>query len=139
MNLGDNNSDAALGRAVEGTISLTAQLPNGKSIQMSGYVLTGDTLSDINIKLDVMVAAIERQRLIAEVPELEVKLLQLMDARTQMQAILETTSAKSKKTSQDVQHETTARINIKKLDADIERGEQKVAEAKRAAAAAKVV
>ena len=71
MNQGDND-----GGRVAGSYTLTAQLPNGKQLTLSGYILADDGVDDLNKRLDVAAQVVERQRLAAEVPELEAKLAQ---------------------------------------------------------------
>lgn len=129
MNIGDNN-----GGAVAGSFSLSAQLPNGKSLTFSGYVLQAESESDVHMKIDLAVRAVERQRLIAEVPELEARLEQMLDAKAQMEAILQTTSQLAKLSSQEKSNVNTAKVNLGKLERDIARGTAAIQKARDAAA-----
>ena len=129
MSVGDNNSGA-----VAGSFTLSAQLPNGKSLTFSGYVLQGETRADIDTKLDVAALVVERQRLAAEVPELEKKLEQYVQAREQVETIIAELTGYEKLTSTQKQQLNTMRVNLKKIDGDIEKGKAAIAEARKATA-----
>jgi septal ring factor EnvC (AmiA/AmiB activator) len=129
VSVGDNNSGA-----VAGSFTLSAQLPNGKSLTFSGYVLQGESRVDIDTKLDVAALVVERQRLAAEVPELEKKLEQYVQAREQVETIIAELTAHEKLTSTQKQQLNTMRVNLKKIDGDIEKGKAAIAEAKKATA-----
>lgn len=135
MNLGETNDSS---RVIAGNFTMTAQLPNGKSLNIAGYLFAGEGEDDFNQKLDFTARAIDRQRLIAEVPELEAKLQQLIDAREQMLNILGTfanvAKAGGKLSSQQKSSEKTAQDNIKTLDKQIARGEEAVQKARDAVA-----
>ena len=125
MNQGNNNDGA-----VAGSFNFSAQLPNGKSLTYSGYILAGEAMSMIDFKLDMAAAAVERQRLIAEVPELEAKLQQYIDARQShadvlAEAISKLPNAKNKgETAQLEVSINTHRVNIAKIDREIARGQE---------------
>lgn len=125
MNQGNND-----GGAVAGSFNFSAQLPNGKSLTFSGYVLAGESMAEIDFKLDMAAAAVERQRLIAEVPELEAKLQQYMDARQSHSDVLAEAIAKmptAKNKGEQAQLEVsinTHRVNITKIDREIARGQE---------------
>jgi hypothetical protein len=125
MNQGDNNNGA-----VAGSFTLAAQLPNGKSLTFSGYVLQAESLTDVNTKLDMAVAVVERQRLHAEIPELEAKLEQHLRAKRQSEAIIKEVSGKDRPTSQDKQMLNTHRVNITMLDEEIKRGSEAIEKAR---------
>jgi hypothetical protein len=142
MNQGDNN-----GGAVAGSFNFAAQLPNGKSLTFSGYVLAGESMDGIDRKLDIAAKAVDRQRMIAEIPELEMKLTQLQEARQQSMDIIAATSQqmatidpkKPGSKQQMSQHElqlNNHRVTIQKYDRDIARGSEVLANARAMAQAA---
>lgn len=143
MNHGDNN-----GGAVAGSFNFAAQLPNGKSLTFSGYVLSGESMDDIDRKLDIAAKAVDRQRMIAEIPELEMKLLQLQEGRQQSMDIIATTTQSMRDLNgsknpgskqQMAQHEMQLNnhaVTIKKYDRDIARGSEVLANARAMAHAA---
>ena len=142
MNQGNNNDGA-----VAGSFNFAAQLPNGKSLTFSGYVLAGETMDEIDRKLDIAAKAVDRQRMIAEIPELEMKLQQLQEGRQQSVDIIAATQAevgrldtKSPGSKQKLaQHEMQINnhtVTIKKYDRDIARGAEVLANARAMAQAA---
>jgi hypothetical protein len=133
MNLGDNNGSVP----VSGSFAINAQLPDGMSINFSGYVLQGEGSLDLNMKVDMGMAMIKRQRLIAEVPILETKLKQLEEAKMQTTAILKDLASQSKLTTVQKQHEAAHKTNLEKINRDIVEGIEAVARAKHAAAEAR--
>ena len=130
MNQGDND-----GGRVAGSYTLTAQLPNGKQMTFSGYVLAEDDEAALNTRLDVAMKVVERQRMIAEIPELEKKLEQTEETKRQVETIIEDLGGKDKLNSQEKQTLNTMRVNIKKIDDDIRRGQVAIANAARAVVA----
>lgn len=142
MNQGNNDNGA-----VAGSFNFAAQLPNGKSLTFSGYVLSGESMDEIDRKLDIAAKAVDRQRMIAEIPELEMKLLQLQEGRQQSVDIIaqaaadiarmDATKPGSKQTK--AQHEmqiNNHQVTIKKYDRDITRGSEVLANARAMAQAA---
>jgi len=128
MNQGDND-----GGRVAGSYTLTAQLPNGKQLTLSGYVLADDGVDDLNKRLDVAASVVERQRIAAEVPELEAKLSQRQDQLRQMETIIEELSAKDKLNSREGETLRTMRTNLKIVHDDIDAGKAAIAKAKKIA------
>lgn len=118
---------------VAGSFQYGAQLPNGKSLSFSGYVIEGDTLEDINMKLDVAAQAIERQRLKAEVPELEAKLAEYQKRLEQTEDAIKDILGKDKPSSQDKQTLNTLNMNKKVLEKEVEVGLLAIQKAKKVA------
>jgi len=127
MNQGDNN-----GGAVAGSFTMSAQLPNGKSLTFSGYILQGEVLADINEKLDIASAVVERQRLAAEIPVLEKTMEQQIKNKSQVESIVEELSGKMHPTTQDKQQLKTMQVNLRSIDDDIRKGEIAISDARRA-------
>lgn len=126
VNQGDNN-----GGAVAGSFTLSAQLPDGKSLTFSGYVLQGETQDQINEKMDVVALAVERQRMAAEIPELEKKLSAMKDAKDQHEKIHADLSTKDRPNSQEKASLKQALTNIDFVARQIEKGEAQIAFSKR--------
>jgi len=122
---GDNN----LG-AVAGSFTLSAQLCNGKQLTFSGYVLQGETESEVNAKLDLACKVVDRQRMFSEIPELEAKLDGHRSAHEQISDILSGLAAKTKRSSTEEQTMNTHKVNLKRLEKEIERGTEAIIEAK---------
>jgi seryl-tRNA synthetase len=122
------------GGRVAGSYTMQAQLPNGKSLTFSGYVLASDTVDDVHKRLDVAAQVVERQRLAAEIPELEKKLEQVEKAKKQVETIIEDLGGKDRLSSQEKQQLNTMRVNLKSLDDEIRRGQIAIADATRATA-----
>ena len=130
--------------AVAGSFNFAAQMPNGKSLTFSGYILQGESISDVHAKLDLAAAVVERQRLIAEIPELQAKLDQQLQAMKQAQDIVKDAARRHSEmigkdrltTSEKVQIEkydemmAAHQSNIAHLETSVAKGRLAVAEAK---------
>lgn len=68
--MNEQKMDAA-GNAITGTIQLSAQLPNGKQIQVSSYIYDQEALQSINDRTDILHDVMDRQRMKASIPMLE--------------------------------------------------------------------
>jgi uncharacterized protein YciI len=137
--MGDNDKGA-----VAGSFNFAAQMPNGKSLTFSGYILQGESLADINAKLDIAEAVVERQRRIAEIPELEAKLEQQLQSMRQANDIIKDAARRHQEmigkdrltTSEKVQIEKydemvqTHQANLAHLETSVAKGRLAVAEAK---------
>jgi hypothetical protein len=133
--------------AVVGSFNFSAQLPNGKSLTFSGYVLAGESMDEIDRKLDIAAKAVDRQRMIAEIPELEMKLQQLQEGRQQSMDIIASATSELGKLdnkgpgyrNKAAQHElqiNNHRVTIAKYDREIARGSEVLANARAMAQAA---
>ena len=137
--MGDNDKGA-----VAGSFNFAAQMPNGKSLTFSGYILQGESIQDIHAKVDLAEQVVERQRRIAEIPELEAKLDQQLQAMRQAQDIIKDSARRHAEmigkdrltTSEKVQIEkydemmAAHQSNINHLETSIAKGRLAVAEAK---------
>lgn len=128
MNQGDND-----GGRVAGSYTMSAQLPNGKQLTLSGYILADDGPDDLNRRLDVAAQVVERQRVAAEIPELEAKLVQREDQLRQMEAIITDLSGKDKLSSREQENLRTMRTNLKIVNDDIEAGRSAIVKSKKIA------
>jgi hypothetical protein len=125
---GNNN-----GGAVAGSFTMSAQLPNGKNVTFSGYVLQGEDVGTVNDKLDLAAACIERQRLIAEIPVLEKELSMREDAKSQLETIISSLTGKDKLVQREKDALHQHRVNLQKVDEDIRKGQKAIATAMRVA------
>lgn len=120
-----------------GQFQITAELPNRRGIGCHVSVLQGETLEDINRKIDLAQEVIERQRLRCEIPELEAKRDQMLKSVEQARDVLTELEEKQKAgqslSSQEKMNIGNMRQNIKKMLDEIDKGTLAIAEAKRKA------
>ena len=126
------NQGSNAGGAVSGSFTLSAQMPNGKSLAFSGYILQGEAVADVNSKLDLAASVVERQRLAAEIPVLEKALEQQIKAKAQFEGIVEELGGKERLSTTEREKQNAMRINLKAIDDEIRRGEIAIADARRA-------
>lgn len=122
-------------QAVLGNFQLSAQLPDGKSFNVSGYLFSGESVESLNARLDLLHGVVDRQRTLAEIPELEKKMdaavKRLVEYRGFCDALVhKQQTKKSSLSSQEKQQLDMMDINIKKLTEDIEEGKRTIAEAR---------
>jgi predicted nucleic acid-binding Zn-ribbon protein len=124
-------------KPIMGNFNLTAQLPNGRGIQVSGYVFDGESIESLNGRMDLVQEAIERQRARAEIPELEAKREQMIGhMRGLKDSISEMEHRQREKhnlTSQEELNLRNHRTNITRINEEIEKGGEAIAVAKRKA------
>lgn len=131
--------EAAAPTAV-GNFHLSQDMPNGRKMDMSCYLLAGETVADLNQRIDDAMAVMERQRRRLEIPLLEAALEKdkegLANQLDAFNALLERAKGNGKRlTSSEQTHvQTTYPANIKALKERIERGEAEIAKAKAGAA-----
>ena len=121
-------------KAIVGQFTLTAQLQNGKTLAITGYLYEGESKGSINDRLDLLSSVIDRQRTISEIPELEAQVekqyLQIESAREVMAQMEGTVKEGGKLTSQQKQHLVQLQSNLKMHEDNIKRGEAAIAAAK---------
>src|SRR5262249_1688073 len=119
------------------TVQLTAELPNKRGIGFTVSILKGEDLDSINAKLDLAQDAIERQRSRCEIPELEAKRDQMMKGLDEAREVLADLEGRRQKgeqlSSQERQNINNLRVNIQKVQEEIEKGAEAIQEAKRKA------
>ena len=122
-------------RPVTGNFSLTATLPQGKQMTISGYLYDGESFESVNEKVDLLSDVIERQRQRAEIPELELKrehLIRQFEAFKDHLVALEAKKRAGKKlTGQEQLALENIQNNIAKVQEDIEKGQIAIDEQKR--------
>lgn len=129
-----DHTQQAAQQAVMGNFQLTATLPQGKTITVSGYVFEGEAAESLSQRLDLLHDVIDRQRTRAEIPELEVKLEQsikrLDEIRAHYAALLDVKGKGGKLSTQQKQALDVMDINVNKHVEDIEKGRVAIAEAR---------
>jgi len=129
----EHTNDTAA-QAVLGNFQLSAQLPQGKSINVQGYLMAGESVESLNQRLDLLHDVMDRQRTRAEIPELEVKLEQSIKRLDEIKAhytALNMKKAEGKTmTTQEKQALGVQDVNINHIMEDIEKGRVAISVAK---------
>jgi chromosome segregation ATPase len=122
------------GVAVTGNYNLSATLPNGKTFAVSGYLYDGESFESVNARVDILHDVLDRQRTRAEIPELEAKrdqmIKQLDQMREHMSSLDMKQSAGGKLTSQEKLAITNISNSVGKVQEEIDKGTQAIADAK---------
>jgi chromosome segregation ATPase len=121
-------------QAVMGNFSLSAQLPNGKTFSVSGYIIDGESFESLNERVDILHDVVDRQRTRAEIPELEAKRDQMIKQLDQMREHMMGLEAKQndgrKLTSQEKLSLTNISASLSKVQEEIDKGSAAIAAAK---------
>jgi hypothetical protein len=120
-------------KLVLGNFTIQAQAPMGKTFTVSGYIYAGDGKDEVNAQIDLLHDVIDRQRLKAELPELEARLEQRMKALNDIKdhfLKLEEQSKKGKLSTAMRTNYENAQISMKQLTDEIEKGIKAIADAK---------
>lgn len=122
-------------KAVMGNYQLTATMANGKTFNVSGYLFSGESVESINGRVDLLHEVMDRQRVRAEIPELEIvrenKITHLSQQEKVLAGLLEQKANGEKLTSSQKQLIENMSVSITALKSDIDKGTQLIAEAKR--------
>ncbi len=122
---------------VMGNFQLAAQLPNGRNITMSGYLVSGESMESLNERLDMVQAVMERQRVRCEIPVLEGARDQLLQAIRDSEGALSSLEDRqlkgAKMTSQEKLNMNNLKTSIKSLQDRLPKAEAAVSEAKQKA------
>src|SRR5258708_36275116 len=122
--------------AITGQFTLNAQLAgnSGRAMSVLGYIYDGESQESLNDRLDVIQEIIERQRLRAEIPELEAKREQMIKGMNQAREVLADLEDRQKNgqslSSQERMNLKNMKVNIAKVDEEITKGEEAIKEAK---------
>jgi isopentenyl diphosphate isomerase/L-lactate dehydrogenase-like FMN-dependent dehydrogenase len=124
------------GLPIVGNFTFTQQMPNGRTMQMAGYLYHGQDIEEINATLDLCQEVMERQRVRLEVAELDLRVEML---GKQLEMTLEAHTGLMKREAGDGRKLNAAErghlqnypITIEKIRKEIEEGKAKVAEARR--------
>lgn len=121
-------------KPIIGNYNLTAQLPNGRTIAVAGYLYESESIESVNERLDLCQEAIERQRTRCEIPELEAKremqIKALQDLELHYQG-LEEKQRQKHLTSQEKLSLQNWEQNAEKLKKDIEKGDAAISDARK--------
>ena len=122
------------GALVLGNFTIQAQAPMGKTFTVSGYIYAGDGKDEVNAQIDLLHDVIDRQRLKAELPELEARLEQRMQAMNDIKDhFLKLEEQKNKGIKMSTATRTNyenAQTTMKKLADEVEKGILAIADAK---------
>jgi hypothetical protein len=121
-------------QAVTGNFTLSATLPQGKSISFSGYLYDGESIESINGRVDLLHDSLDRQRTRAEIPELELVLensiKRLDEIKGHYGVLLKKKDSGAKLSTQEKSALDVMDVNVQKHFDDIATGRAKIAEAK---------
>ena len=123
------------GAAITGNFSLDVQLANsGKKLTISGYMYDGESVQSLNDRLDIVHDVADRQRVRAEIPELEAardqKAKQLYQMKEVMTELEGRVAGGAKLSSQEKKTLRNLGLNLTLIEADLEKGSAAVADAK---------
>jgi hypothetical protein len=122
------------GDMTTGSFTIQAQMPMGKSITVSGYIYSKNTADEISRQVDMLHDVVDRQRLRAEIPELEAKREQRVSGLENMKDILASLQAKqesgAKLSSSERKQIDDMTISIRRVYEDLEKGNAAIEEAK---------
>lgn len=126
--------DAAV-NAVMGNFSLQAVMPGDKTFSVSGYLFSGESVESLNARVDLLHDVIDRQRTRTEIPKLEAirdqQIRQLDQMREHMAGLDARVSGGGKAlTSQEKLALKNISESLGKVQADIDKGAEAIAEAK---------
>lgn len=128
--------------AITGNFNLTAQLgASGRTIQFAGYVYDGESLESVQARVDLFRSIIDREKTLAEIPELEARREQMLKGLEQAREVLTELETRKKNgdrlNSQELLNVQNMRVNITKVSQEIDKGTQAIADAKRKVGAAR--
>lgn len=119
---------------VTGNFQLNANMPNGKTFSVSGYLYDGESVESVNQRVDRFHDILDRQRTRAEIPELEAKrdhlAKQLQNMRDVIADLHNKKQAGKSLTSQEKQTLGNLETSIGRMVEDIDKGTAAIAEAK---------
>jgi hypothetical protein len=122
------------GDMTTGSFTIQAQMPMGKSITVSGYIYSKNTADEISKQVDMLHDVVDRQRLRAEIPELEAKRDQRVAGLETMKDVLASLQTKQegggKLSSSERKQIDDMTISIRRIYEDLEKGNAAIEEAK---------
>lgn len=122
-------------KTVTGNFQLGAQMADGRTINMSCYLIEGEDAASLNARLDFCQDAIERQRIRCEIPILEGKREQMVNMLGQIKEVLGDLAVKKQNegglSSAEKQAYNTHSVNIVKYNEEIKKGDEAIREARR--------
>lgn len=131
------NQDNPATQAVTGNFSINAQMSTGKQISVSGYLYDGESVESVNARLDLLHDVIDRQRMRAEIPDLESALEKLITSlnmhKEGMQALEKKKELGGKLSSQEKNILDNMLPTLQRISSDIEKGRSVIEDNKRKA------
>ena len=119
---------------VLGNFTIQAQAPMGKTFTVSGYIYSTQGEEEINQQIDKLHRVVDRQRLKAEIPELEARLEQrtqaLTDVRDHFMKLEEQKRNGIKMSTASRTNFENAQVTIKKLTEEVQKGIDAISDAK---------
>lgn len=119
-------------QAITGQFTLQAQLPQGKSFSVTGYVYDGESKQSLNQRIDLLHDVLDRQRTRAEIPEIEAKVNQTIEQlkgnRIAYALMLDKRDNGLKLTQQEKEALRVMDVNNKAYEERIAEGRQRVEE-----------
>lgn len=137
MSLPDQHPDDK--RVILGNFTLTANMPNGRAMNVAGYIYSDDDPVALNKRLDLYQECIERQRTRCEIPELEGKreqLIQHLEGGRKALSDLEQKKKDGHLSSKEKMDLNNLLVNLGRLQEEITKGEAAIETAKRKAGVA---
>lgn len=117
---------------ITGQFTLQAQLPQGKSFSVTGYVYDGESKQSLNQRIDLLHDVLDRQRTRAEIPEIEAKVNQTIEQlkgnRIAYALMLDKRDNGLKLTQQEKEALRVMDVNNKAYEERIAEGRQRVEE-----------
>ena len=129
------------GALVTGNFNLTATMPNGKTLAISGYLYEGESVESITQRISLCQDVADFQRTKAEIPELEAvyetNLKRLDEIRAHYALLGQKKDGGSKLTSQEKQALDAMDLNVELHMKELAKGEAAIAKARATVAAGK--
>lgn len=124
--------------AITGNFNLTATLgQSGRTMQMAGYMYDGESQQSVERRVAIMRSIMEKEKTLAEIPELEARREQMVKGMEQALEILTDLEKRQSLgevlSSQERMNIKNMRVNIGKAREEIDKGTDAIAEAKRKA------
>lgn len=131
--MSENSQEAAV--PVIGNFSFNLPAPNGATLSVSGYVYGGESKESLDERMDTCRLSLERQQRLMEIPVLEAQLEHLEKAKVDMQNAYVDLLERQKKAPKSLPSQEQANLRnyplqIKGVDAQIEKAHKKIAEAR---------
>lgn len=129
-----HDKDSAASGAVLGNFQLSANMADGKTFSVSGYLFDSESVESLTERIDLLHDVVDRQRTRAEIPALEAvrenKITHLQQQRAVLAELVSKRDNGGKLSSQEKQMIGNMESSIVALNSDIEKGAAVIAEAK---------
>jgi len=131
----NTEKDIAEGVLTTGNFTIQAQLgESGKTLTMSGYIYSTNTVEQINQQIDIYHDVVDRQQARASIPVLEIHLERRIKALHQQKDAIENLKQKKengkKLTNAELQMIDNLTSSLVELDKDVQKGHEALQEAR---------